>query len=77
MGSNQIQEVVLSANSTGGPSCATTTNQAAIDVSDALGASTFALLVQARLSGQTVYVYGTGSCDPTFTSVERIAYIVF
>lgn len=70
-------EFELSAGSTGGPGCATTTNYVVVDVSSPGGAFAAAILQTARLSGVTVNLIGTGTCNGGFSTVEQLSYVSF
>lgn len=72
---NNIVVVKLSANSSGGPSCASSFyNFVAIDVSTTAGAYAAGVLQAARLNGGTVTIGGVGTCGLD-SGVETLAYV--
>jgi hypothetical protein len=74
VGTGGVIEVQLSANSTGGPACATTTNRVVIDPSNPAGAYAAAVAQSARLSGATISFTGAGTCA-LVSGIETLNYL--
>jgi hypothetical protein len=70
-----LVEFQLSANSTGGPACATNKGWVAVDVTTTIGAFNAAMLQSAKLGGSLVNITGLGTCISGNT-IENIAIVV-
>jgi hypothetical protein len=56
-------------------SCSSEPTRAVVDITEIGGAMTASILQSAKLIGQPVTVYGTGSC-PTKGNIENVSHVV-
>lgn len=70
-------KILLSANSSGGPSCATGNyNYVVVDLSTEGGAALFGIFYGLRTSGGTVNIAGYGQCQ-FISNAESVGYIAY